>query len=464
MKKDKNAKYRRNMLLFTCLVLAIMVFVNLIITEIVSVYPLKVDMTRNKIYALTEDTKRILNDLDKEVSIYLIESEKQPMNNLTTEVIDRYRKESNGKIKVESVDVSKTPTFADRFDGKVSLAYGTIILQCGDRVQTLNSSDFFSLEDKIYTAENQMTNALLYVTSDQSQSVYLMTGHGEKEFGIMESLLNSSFYTVKEFQFLNETIPEDAQIMVCISPKKDFSAQEIEKLDAYLKQGGNVQFYFDVGTELERLYSYLQEWGISVNKDYLYESDPNRYYGSGNNAAINIIPDIYSYAFTSGVNKQSLMIVPFSGSLTLSDNNVKKATVVPLLGTSEKGYSRTDFSADGFSSAVAGDVQGSYIMSALAIGLHNGKESNLLVTGTSQILLNSLLEDNAAFANGDYFLNSIAWMSNMKDAVKIRAKNLVSDTLQLSVGKGITYTVVIFVVSLLVLVAGVIIWARRRFL
>lgn len=74
------------------------------------------------------------------------------------------------------------------------------------------------------------------------------------------------------------------------------------------------------------------------------------------------------------------------------------------------------------------------------------------------------MEDNSTYANGDYFLNSVAWMSQLKDAVKIRAKSLVSDTLKLTVGKGITYTIVIFVISILILIAGVVIWARRRFL
>ena len=87
-----------------------------------------------------------------------------------------------------------------------------------------------------------------------------------------------------------------------------------------------------------------------------------------------------------------------------------------------------------------------------------------MVTGTSQILLNSLMEDNSTYANGDYFLNSIAWMSHLDDSVKIRARSLVSDTLKLTVGKGITYTIVIFVMSIVVLIVGIVIWTRRRFL
>lgn len=465
IKKGKNSKYSRRALLFTCLIIGIAVLVNLIVTEVVSVYPLKADMTRNKIYALTDDTKRILQGLEKDISIYLIESEQRPIGDDTAEVIDRYRKEAGGKIQVESVDLSESPTFAKRFEGQANLSYGTILIECGSRFKTLNSSDFTSSETKTYTAENKLTNAILYVTSEQTQTVYLMTGHSEKEFGIMESLLNQSYYSIQQLQFLTSEIPEDTQMLICISPKTDFSAEEIEKLDRYLEQGGNVQFYFDVGVNgLDRLTAYLQEWGIGVNNDYLYETDADRFYGSGGSAAINIIPTVEQYLFTSGVNQNALMIVPFSRSLTLEDSNIKKADVVPLLSTSEKAYARTNFTAEGFSSPAEGDTAGSYVMSAMAIREQGGRESNIMVTGTSQLLLNSLLEDNTTYANGDYFLNSVAWMSQLEDAVKIRAKSLVSDTLKLSVGTGIRFTVVIFAMSLLTLVIGIIIWARRRFL
>ena len=465
MKKGKNSKYSRNAFVFTCLILGIAVLLNLIVTEVVSVYPLKADMTRNQIYALTDDTERILGEMEKEVTIYLIESEQTPIGEDTVEVIDRYRKAADGKIQVESVDLSETPTFAQRFEGQANLSYGTIVVECGSRFQTLNSSDFTSTETQTYTAENKLTNTILSVMSEQTQTIYLLTGHSEKEFGIMESLLNQTYYSIEQLQLLTSEIPEDAQLLLCISPKTDFSAEEIEKLDQYLEQGGNAQFYFDVGVNgLDRLVAYLKEWGITVNNDYLYESDTNRFYGSGGSAAINIIPDVEEYLFTSGVNQNALMIVPFSRSLTLGDDNIKKAVVVPLLSTSDQAYARTDFSADGFSSPAEGDTAGSYAMSAMAVRQQDGQETNLMVTGTSQLLLNSLLEDNSTYANGDYFLNSVAWMSQMEDAVKIRAKSLVSDTLKLTVGTGIRFTVVIFVISLLALVAGVVIWARRRFL
>ena len=85
--------------------IAIAIVVNLIITQVVKTYPLKIDATRNKLYELTDDSKRIVSTLPKEVNIYLIESENNPMSSEVVEVIDRYRKASNGKITVESLSL-----------------------------------------------------------------------------------------------------------------------------------------------------------------------------------------------------------------------------------------------------------------------------------------------------------------------------------------------------------------------
>ena len=157
------------------------------------------------------------------------------------------------------------------------------------------------------------------------------------------------------------------------------------------------------------------------------------------------------------------MIAPFSRTLNINDKNVNQAVVVPILTTSEKALSRTDLQSDSFSKQES-DVEGQHVISAMAIQEKDNTQTNVLVTGTTQLFLNSLLQDNASYANSDFVLNAVAWMSGDTQSVKIRAKNLVSDTLTLSVGTGITYTIIIFVLSLVGLIIGLWVWIRRRYL
>lgn len=465
---DKNFRYRMHSIVLACIMIAIAIVVNLIITQVVKTYPLKIDATRNKLYELTDDSKRIVSTLPKEVNIYLIESENNPMSSEVVEVIDRYRKASNGKITVESVDTVKTPTFGSRFGQGVSLTYGSIVFECGEKYDVQQSGSLVTVDSNNrvegFYAENIITNSILYVTSDDVPVVYNITGHGEKEYGMVTSMIRQAHYEVEDLQLLTSDIPEDADMLLVFSPQNDFSAEEIEKLDAYLEKGGNVQFYFDVGVgSIDRLLTYLEEWGIGVNNDYVIEQDKQHIYGSSASAAINLIPQVQPYAFTEGITANSLMIAPFSRTLNINDKNVNQAVVVPILTTSEKALSRTDLQSDSFSKQ-ENDVEGQHVISAMAIQEKDNTQTNVLVTGTTQLFLNSLLQDNASYANSDFVLNAVAWMSGDTQSVKIRAKNLVSDTLTLSVGTGITYTVIIFVLSLVGLIIGLWVWIRRRYL
>ena len=46
---DKNFRYRMHSIVLACIMIAIAIVVNLIITQVVKTYPLKIDATRNKL-------------------------------------------------------------------------------------------------------------------------------------------------------------------------------------------------------------------------------------------------------------------------------------------------------------------------------------------------------------------------------------------------------------------------------
>ena len=76
----------------------------------------------------------------------------------------------------------------------------------------------------------------MYVTSDDVPVVYNITGHGEKEYGMVTSMIRQAHYEVEDLQLLTSDIPEDADMLLIFSPQNDFSAEEIEKLDVYKRQ------------------------------------------------------------------------------------------------------------------------------------------------------------------------------------------------------------------------------------
>lgn len=466
--ENRNKKIRRQSLLIAFLWTAVLLSGNLVVSKLVERYPMKWDITSNARYHLTEDSKRVVSELHKPVTVYLIESGRKPMDQEIVEMIDRYKKASNGYLTVESVDVIENPTFGSRFGSGVPLSYGSLVFSCEEQYRVLSSGDLITrnAQGRIqsFQAENGITNALLYVTRDKASKVYVLSGHGESELGWLTVLLKQEYYEVEDLPLANREIPEDADVLLCLSPKMDFTAEEIDKLDAYLQQGGDIQFCFDVGMcDVPRLYQYLTEWGLEVQNNFLLEQDAQYRLGTAAKDAITLLPQVEDYIFTQGITDNTLLVAPFSRSITLMDDNVNRATVLPVLVTSSHALSRTDFSNESFFRTEE-DEEGMFAVSAMAYRQQETEETNVLVTGTTQLYLASLMEDNASYSNRDFFLNTVAWMADQVENIQIRPKSLISDVLNVSRMAGILFTAVVFGLSVCVLIAGLVVWIRRRYL
>ena len=75
----------------------------------------------------------------------------------------------------------------------------------------------------------------------------------------------------------------------------DFTADEINRLDAYIKNGGGVQVYFMYNSDqMPKLYSYLGECGIEVGTNLVFEGDSTKVVGSA------------PYVFTTTLNEHDI--------------------------------------------------------------------------------------------------------------------------------------------------------------
>jgi ABC-type uncharacterized transport system involved in gliding motility auxiliary subunit len=89
-----------------------------------------------------------------------------------------------------------------------------------------------------------------------------------------------------------------------------------------------------------------------------------------------------------------------------------------------------------------------------------GPEGRLIVFGDSDFATNRLFD---AYGNGNLFLNSANWLTEEADLISIQPKTQSPRTLQLTPGQGRTiFWFSVVLLPLLVLIAGLGIWFRRR--
>ena len=109
MKASKNLKHGINATALTIIVIAGVVIVNLILSTLNGKFPLDIDLTRDKIYEISQQTKDTMKALDKDVTAYVMAREGES-GGVTDDYLDRYRQLSS-HFKVEYVDPQTNPTF-----------------------------------------------------------------------------------------------------------------------------------------------------------------------------------------------------------------------------------------------------------------------------------------------------------------------------------------------------------------
>src|SRR6185295_13852460 len=115
-------------------------------------------------------------------------------------------------------------------------------------------------------------------------------GHGEKQtqsadkegFNLANSALEKENYVVKALNLVREgKIPEDASVVVMAGPTSEPFPNELEILDAYLKNGGSVLILLDPPPSAGFV-DFTKRWNIQVGNNVVVDpTGVGRLFGAG---------------------------------------------------------------------------------------------------------------------------------------------------------------------------------------
>ena len=108
-KHIKNGSYT---MVMSVIFIAVVVVLNMIVNAIPSKYS-EIDISSQKLYSIGDDTKAMLKDLDKDVTIYQIAQSGSEDENITN-LLKKYEDESK-HIKVEQKDPVVNPKFVTEY-------------------------------------------------------------------------------------------------------------------------------------------------------------------------------------------------------------------------------------------------------------------------------------------------------------------------------------------------------------
>lgn len=274
-------KYNTNNTIVIIAFLVVVLLVNVVLGALVAKYPLKIDLTRNKLYSLSDQTKEILNGVKDDITIYYVQQKNLPDQQIL-EAVQLYEKTSP-HVKLEILDeAEKNPDFL-KTNGVSEYNSLVVMNQSNKKSRTIGYSELYARSSNASggvsvsasQVEGQVTAAISYVTSADTPKVYYTQGHGEiSSFQVPKNTLASENIEAAPVDLLTQEIPDDADLVIIPGPSIDFETASLAKIDTYLEKGGKVQFYASPSAQCPSLTSYFyDEWGIKLEYDAAFDND-----------------------------------------------------------------------------------------------------------------------------------------------------------------------------------------------
>lgn len=415
----------------TAIVIAIAIVANILFSSLPTSWT-QFDTTSNKLYSITDQTKSLVNKLDKDVTIYWIVRdgyEDTYLENLLPQYEDL-----SSKLDVVQKDPDISPTFATQYTD--SVAENSLVVTCGDRYRYLDYRDLYVLDEEKYYTENkeeysfngesELTSAIDFVVSEDLPKIYLLSGHGEVPLpaSYADALDDANVETADLSLLTIEFVPADADCVLVNAPQTDISEDEIRKLKDYLGNGGNVILLTDPPQQgrLTNLETLMSGYGVNAADGIVIETDQNYYAWD---YPFYLLPKLEIHDVTMPLRQANYRVMlPFAQGLTINEDLPEGIKALELLTTSKTSLSKASgYNMTGFEKE-EGDVDGPF---ALAVSvtqtLDDGLYSHILWVSSSL-----LMDENAnaivSGGNMSFFMNMINYLCEPEgNNITIYAKN-----------------------------------------
>lgn len=449
--RKRRAFYTTNMVVLSILVLSILSVINYIAFKNSS----RVDLTREKLHSLSDQTIRVLKGLRDEVEIIAFFKEIGLDRKEFQNLINQY-KSNSPRIKVRFVDPDHDPGIAQKY--QIS-EYGTLVFRMNEKTIKIKISDPLT-GGILNTSEQLITNSLIKLTKDIEKTVLFLTGHGERDindianpagFGRARRALEDESFIPREFVLLREgKIPSDS-ILVVAAPKKPLLEAEVQAIKEHLDGGGAALFLLEPNTGAE-LVELLSNYGIDFRNDVII--DPSSKLVGGGDVA----PIIATYSASDITEDfRFATIFPYSRSVNVRSLNGVAAQVIAK--TSEYAWAEKNLKlfGEGVAELDAEDEKGPLGVAAVS---ELGDKGRIAGFGSADVISNRFFDFSG---NGDLFLNTINWLARDENLISIRPKLAREGKLDLTPsGQRVLFAVSVVAIPLAVLITGTFIWFKRR--
>ncbi len=516
--KKKNAALRKKFkygglaTAITCVVVAIVVVANVLVSKLVETYPVKLDLTESAMFEISEQTIEYVKSLEQDVNVTVLMDESNFQTSgtylkMVHEILERYTQYSD-KINLTYVDPTTNPDIVNQYQEHYSgtLTTGDVVIANAadpskmrvanvDKMFTYDQEKYYyymyygyyTLEDCItaFTGEQDLTSALMYVTDANPVKVGVLSmANGEPLFNangnayslaIFTQNLTKNGYDIEELDiYASEIDPAVYDMLILPAPVNDLTEDAISKLSDFLYNDGAYErdliYFADISqSSTPRLDALLETWGIRVEKTVAIESDQA---GAqivsiiSNGTAVQVgapTATIVDTSYSANLASTSLPIpAPFCRPITLLWESQTNGITSALLKTSDSVYLREL----GEEEASDTDPDGAQTIAAVSkrrTSDSDGKviESNIMVF-SSMMLTDYYIMQDTAYNNAEYLMSAVNTMTGKGSGLIIAQKDLSKSTITIEQAQLNAVNIVLYTIPLIVVVIGIVVFVRRK--
>ncbi len=416
------------------------------------------DMTANKRNSLSPGSVTLLKTLPDAITVNVYTRSDETLRAAVNEILNRYRREKDDiTIRLINPDIDIEMA---QLDGVTQ--YGQVVVKYKGRREVITS-----------LSEQAISSALLRLSRDSVSHLVFLQGHGERDpsqsdnrgYSKLSAQLKAKGFAVSTVNLLAESLPDDTDVLVIAGAGKPVLPGELKHITDFIARGGNMLWLADPGKlntlqtladlfELRFLDGIVVDNNVDLRKTLRIE-----------HPAIIPVLEYYPHAINKGINYNTLF--PLSRGVEPDITGDDPAWQHAILWRSfEQSWSETAGLTDEivFSSA-AGDIAGPITLAVALEKVLTGEQQDkasqrVVVVGDSDFMANAYI---GVGANLDLAQNIFDWLAGDDDLIAIELKNApdlqlqLSDTATMLIGAGF-----LIVLPVLLLLAGTLIWLRRR--
>lgn len=487
---SQKVKRRGMSTVFTAGFLAIILLLNVVVSMLGQRFPsINLDLTAQKVNTLSEDVLKALDTIKLPTTITILGAESDIRDNVLyleygfqysqVAILADKMKERNPNIKVEYVDLDKNPTYASSI-GEPNLNVGSVVVSTEKRNRVLQATDLFNLQTDYTTGQTNsysmvgtaLASAISQTNSERLPVIAFATGHEEiYDTTALQSVLGNANFEIKNFNILTDAVPENAQMVMLASPTKDYTAEELAKLDAFLANNTTktdrsllITFY-PSQSELPNFSNFLKEWGIEVPRSMIVETDQSHIAQTDASYILTKTGVDSTVDFGSGTTDYGYVVMPASCPINLLFTSRDGVTTKALAASYDSTY-LIDANNLTNESTKTPSTQ-SYTTVALAQKNMGSYKQNVIVAGSSPMFAEGII-NASAYGNGTYVTDLVRYATGETDSnTGLPVTQIQMNQIDINLSQasslilGFVFTVFI---PLCVLIAGFIVYLKRRHL